>query len=333
MEFSLNEAKKIAIKFWWVVAAITVLGLLVGYVFGSSRVSTTYTASAQLEVDIKHLEGEFSSDDGTPSYLSGYNTAHSLIPTFEQTLFNKEVVLSRICDEYEKEAGIRYTPDQVLRKFDFEFKDNSLIIDLSCTTASEAESLSLLKLLCKFGLNRTNGVSSAVKLQVVKLPVYSYSTTLKIDDNQLADLKKQLDEKNDAIYDYVMSTEVMANVYLQRDEIRNGFSFTKKENGDIVWTYSSTNNDVTIEVMDYIMDQDNSILSNLGEVDKTFLEKQPDIEYFEEMSVGGPVTTSRTMFYAIVVGIIACVCGVAVAVVLYYLLEKKAKAEKEEIEE
>lgn len=331
MEFSLDEAKKVARKFWWIIIGATILGLLVGAVFGRSRTTTTYTSTAQLEVDIDFLEGEFDSDVSAPSLLQGYNTAHSLIPTFEKKLFSKEVVLSRIATDYYKKTGILYDTDQLRKMFVFSFTENALIIDLSCTALTENESLTLLKLLCKYGLQSANTVSTAVKLQVVKVPVHTYTTTITgASAQQITAMKEKLEMSNDLIYDEILKG--LPEVYLQKDEIRNGFAFETETNGEVTWSYSSTDKDVTIAVMEYVLEKDDNILSGLT-VDKSFMldGKEPDIEYFEEIATGKPVTSSRMLFYGVVVGALAFVCGAAFSAILYYIAEKKAKkAEKVE---
>jgi len=332
MEFSLDQAKKVATKFWWIIIGATILGIIVGAVFGRTRTSTTYTSTAQIEIDIEHLEGEYNPGNSSPSYLVGYNTAHSLFPTFEQKIFSKETVLQRVADDYAKSTGFLFDLDALRKKFTFSFAENALIVELSCTTDEADESLALLKLLCKYGLQSANTVSSAVKLQIAKVPVYTYSTTITgASEQQITAMKEKLEMSNDLIYDEIMKG--LPETYLQRDDIRNGFDYAVKSNGDVTWSYSSTNNDVTISVMEYILEKDDNILSGLT-VDRSFLTdgKEPDIEYFAEITTGKPVTTSRMMFYAIVVGGLAFVCGAGLSAILYYKAEKAEKKAEEKAE-
>lgn len=333
MEFSLDQAKKVATKFWWIIIGATILGILVGAIFGRTRTSTTYTSTAQIEIDIKHLEGEYNPGNGSPSYLVGYNTAHSLIPTFEQKIFSKETVLKRVAEEHAKNTGFLFNLDALRKKFSFAFAENALIIELSCTTDEAEESLSLLKLLCKYGLQSANTVSSAVKLQIAKVPVYSYSTTITgASAQQITAMKEKLEMSNDLIYDEIMKG--LPETYLQRDDIRNGFSFDSKSNGDVIWSYFSTNRDVTVSVMEYILQKDDNIMTGLT-VDRSFLTdgKEPDIEYFAEIATGKPVTSSRMVFYGVVVGGLAFLCGAGLSAILYYKGEKKdSKPEEEKAE-
>lgn len=320
MEISLNVVKKIAKKFWWVVAAATLLGLIVGFVFGSTRVSTTYTATAQLIVDVEYLESIYGGEgSNSPSFSAGYNTAHSLVPTYEKTLFNEETVLSRVADTYYEETGIVYTPEELRKKFGFSFTTNTLVIDLSCTSSSEDECVHLLTLLCEHGIQRLNLVSSAVKLKIAEVQVFSYTFTLEnATVTEIENYKNRIENKNDEIYDYVMSYLPVGS-YLQRDEIRNGFKFAEKANGELTVTYSNSNSEVTKLVSEHVTKDE--YIGNLV-YNGTFADK-PDVEYFKEISDGVAKTSSRTMFYTVVVGVLAAICGAAAAYVLYYINNKK----------
>ncbi len=329
MEFTGNDAKKIISKFWWLILVVTVVCAAAGFFYGRSNKTTSYTATAQLIVDVEYLEEIYQASDGTPSYSQGYNTAHSLVPTFEKTLFNEKTVLDRVANAYYEDTGILYTPSQVRKMFGFSFTTNTLVIDLSCTARTGDECEALLTLLCEHGLERLNLVSSAVKLKIAEVPVYTYSFDVSYTSaNQIVGLKNLIEDKNDEIYDHTRLE--LSDIYLQRDEIRNGFKYKDKGNGKLEITYSNTNESVVEfivkeELVDYVKDAGMSLINESGAVvTSPDVADKPDVEYFKEISDAKEYVSSRTMFYTVALGFVGFALVTLVAVIIYISKEKKA---------
>ncbi len=326
MEFSRDDAKNIVKAFWWVVLIAAVLGCVLGFFYGNTTEKTTYKSTAQLIVDIDKLEEDFTDNSGTPNFQAGYNTAHSLIATFEKIIFNEETVLLRVSESYYEETGILYEPAQLKNKFAFSHETNTLVVDVSCTASTKEECETLIRLLCKHGIERLNTLSGTVYIDVSSIDIYSYTFDLKYKSAKDVDaFKSLLEDKNDEIYDH--TCDKLYNIYLQRNEIRNGFKFVDKGNGVLEVSYSNTKSEVVDYIVktvlpDYVQD------AGLEYVDWATLsdpQKAPDKEPYEEISEAKGTFSSNKKLYILVFAFFAVVISALVVTFIYLVKNDRIK--------
>lgn len=248
------------IKFCWIVIIVAILGGVVGFLTKTEQtvvVTDEYTTSVKFIVDMDHLENNVKFDESSgiadsQVVFTGYNTAYSLFPTFKDVIFSKTTVMEKIQQEYFDLTAEKIEMEDLINAYTTDFPTNSLSFSVSCKSDTVEKSETLIKLMCKYGLERINTVSNIVKVEISSIVTYADTVIVTGSTEQLNAYKKKVEEAKSVIY--TSAVESMDD-YVQRNSVMNGFDFVV-ENGKLKLVFGSTNKSLNDFVVNYITDVD-----------------------------------------------------------------------------